>query len=111
MVPLIAIPPVLIILSSLLLGRAFQARFPTRWWLLRLGLAPLFFLSFACYVMATPTPMPYDYDPDVHGDPGRMDFLAIMAWGLVLPIIYIAVAFPVSIAYALWMRRIGLRPD
>lgn len=111
MVLLIAIPPVLIILCSLLLGKAFRARFPTHWWLLRLGFAPLIFLSFACYVMATPTPIPYDYDPDIHGNTGRMDFLAIMVWGLVLPTIYVSVALPVSIAYALWKRRANSQPE
>lgn len=111
MVPLIAIPPALIILSSLLLGRAFQGRFPTRWWLFRLGLVPFIFLGLACYVMVTPTPIPGNYDPDIHGNAGRMDFLAIMAWGLVLPTIYSAVAFPVSIAYAFWRRRVELKPD
>ena len=111
MVLLIAIPPVLIILSSLLLGNAFRARFSTRWWLLRLGLAPLIFLSFACYVMATPTPIPYDYNENIHGDSGRMDFLTIMVFGLVLPTLYVAVAFPVSVAYALWKRRTTSQAD
>jgi len=111
MVLLIAIPPVLIILFSLLLGKAFKERFPTRWWLLRLGLAPLIFLSLACYIMATPTPIPYDYDENMHGDSGRMDFLAIMAFGLVLPTVYVAVVFPVSVAYALWKRRTASQAD
>lgn len=110
MVPLIAIPPVLIILSSLLLSKAFQAHFPMRWWLFCLGLAPLIFLSLACYIMATPAPIPYDYDPNIHGNSGRMDFISIMVLGLVLPTIYVAVAFPVSIAYALWKRRAEAQP-
>lgn len=111
MVLLIAIPPVLIILSSLLLGKGFKERFPTRWWLLRLGLAPLIFLSLACYIIAAPTPIPYDYDENIHGDSGRMDFLAIMVFGLVLPTIYVAVAFPVSVAYALWKQRTASQAD
>jgi len=111
MVPLIAIPPVLIILSSLLLGRVFKARFPARWWLIRLGLVPLIFLGLACYVMVTPTPIPDNYDPAIHPNTGRMDFVAIMAWGLVLPALYVAIAFPVSIAYALWRGRAGSQPD
>lgn len=111
MVPLIATPPVLIILSSLLLGRLFDARFPPRWWLLRLGLVPLICLGLACYVMATPTPIPDNYDPAIHGNGGRLDFLAIMVWGLALPTIYVAVAFPASLAYALWKRRVELQPD
>jgi hypothetical protein len=111
MVWLIAIPPVLIILSSLVLGRAFQSRFPARWWLLRLGLVPLIFLGLACYVMVTPTPIPDNYDPDIHGDSGRLDFLAIMVWGFVLPTIYVAISFPVSIGYALLKRQGRLQPD
>jgi hypothetical protein len=111
MVPLIAIPPLVIILSSLLLGRLFNQRFPSRWWLLRLGLFPLICVGLACYVMATPTPIPDNYDPSIHGNDGRLDFLAIMAWGLVFPTIYLAIAFPASLAYALWKRRIDAEPD
>jgi len=111
MVPLIVIPPVLIILSSLLLGRLFDTRFPARWWLLRLGLFPLICLGLACYVMATPTPIPDDYNPAIHANGGRLDFLAIMVWGLVLPTIYVAVSFGASLAYALWKRGVGRSPD
>lgn len=111
MVMLIAIPPVLIIVFSLLLGKAFNERFPTRWWLVRLGLAPLIFLSLAGYIMATPAPIPLDYDESIHGDSGRMDYLAIMVFGLVLPTIYVAAAFPVSVAYALWKRRTASQAD
>ncbi|AKM10838.1 hypothetical protein AB433_14070 [Croceicoccus naphthovorans] len=71
---------------------------------------PLIFLGAACYVMATPTPIPENYDPDIHENGGRLDFLAIMIWGLVLPTIYVAIAFPVSLAYAFWKRR-GQTPD
>ena len=106
MIALIAIPPVLIVLFSLLLGKAFQARFPTRWWLLRLGLVPLICLGLACYVMATPATIPHNYDPDLRGNGGRLDFLAILAWGVVLPTIYVAAAFPASFAYALWKSRV-----
>jgi hypothetical protein len=111
MVSLIAVPPVLIILSSWLLGRLFDEQFPSRWWLIRLGLIPLICLGLACYVMATPTPIPDNYDPAIHENGGRLDFLAIMVWGLVFPMMYVAVAFLASLAYALWKRRDRRTPD
>lgn len=105
MVSIIAIPPVFIILSSMLLGSMFDARFPSRWWLLRLGLVPLISLALACYLIAAPTPIPDNFDPLTHENTGRMDWLAIMAWGVVLPTIYIAAALPMCVGYALWKRR------
>jgi len=78
---------------------------------MRLGLFPLICLILAIYVMATPAPIPDNYDPAIHENGGRLDFLAIMVWGLVLPTIYVAVAFPACLAYVLWKRGIDKTPD
>ncbi len=104
MASLIAIPPVFIFLTSLVIGRFFRARFPARWWLLRLGLLPLIGLVFAIYILATPTPIPPNYDGMLHTNTGRQDFAAIMIYGVLLPTVYVAVALPACVVYALWKR-------
>ena len=105
MASLIAIPPVFIFLTSLVLGRFFRARFPVKWWLIRLGLLPLIGLGCACYILATPIPIPPNYDEMIHVDTGRQDFMAIMLYGVLLPTAYVAVALPACVIYALWKRR------
>ena len=104
MILLVSLLPNLVLLACLILGRTFATRFPTRWWLLRLALVPVVSFAFAGYVMATPTPLPLDYDPAIHGNPGRLDFAAIVAYGLALPLAYLAIALPLSLGYAIWKR-------
>lgn len=99
------IVPLAIAGLSLLLRSLFGETFPLRWWLLRLGLLPLIFFVFASYILLSPTPLPPDYDPDVHGNPGRMDFIAAMFWGAAAPFAYLVIALPVSIGYAIWRKR------
>jgi hypothetical protein len=105
-----SLPFQLIILTSLLLGKVFDARFPRRWWLLRLGLLPLISLGLACYVIAVPTTVPDDYKPLMDGNPKRLDWAAILVYGIVLPTIYSAVAVPAFVSYALWKRRASTPP-
>jgi hypothetical protein len=105
MASLIAIPPVFVFLTSLVLGRLFRARFPARWWLFRLGLLPLIGLALAIYILATPIPIPPNYDGMIHTNTGRHDFAAIMIYGVLLPTFYVAVALPTCVVYALWKRR------
>jgi hypothetical protein len=101
---LILAPPLVIFGLGYLLSTIFGERFPLQWWLIRLGLVPIIFLSLALYVLSFPTPVPENYNPNIHGNPGRGDFAAILAWGLLAPIVYLTIALPTSIAYAIWRR-------
>lgn len=97
------LPPVAIWLLSLLLGGVFG--FPRRWWLLRLGAIPLLCLAFVAYIAMFPVEVaPDSYDPVLHGNPARMDFVLIMAFGVAAPLAYLAVALPLSLGYAFWKR-------
>ncbi|WP_311269079.1 hypothetical protein [Sphingobium sp. WCS2017Hpa-17] len=104
MTALILVPPLTIVGLSYLLSAIFDERFPLRWWLLRLGLLPIIFFAFAVYVSSFPTPIPDNYDPNIHGNPGRADFAAILAWGLLAPVTYLIIALPTSTGYAIWRR-------
>lgn len=105
MVLLVLAVPVLIFLLCQFLGAVFGQRFPPRWWMIRLAIVPAASVALSVYVMVTRTPVPVDYDPSIHGNPGRMDFAAIMIYGFALPAIYLIAAFPVALTYAIWMRR------
>jgi hypothetical protein len=102
---LVILMPSFVLIACLILGAIFRGQFATRWWLLRLGLIPLICFALAGYVMTFPTPIPLDYDPMVHTNGGRLDFLAIAVWGLVVPMAYLIVALPLSLAYAIWKTR------
>lgn len=104
MTALILVPQIAIFGLSYLLNAIFGERFPLRWWLFRLGLLPIIFFVLAVYVSSFPTPVPDNYDPSIHGNPGRVDFAAILAWGLLAPAIYLIIALPISIGYAIWRR-------
>ncbi len=102
---LLILLPTAILLISLSFGAILGKPFAARWWLLRLGLVPLVCFILAGSIMAFPTEVPANYDPEIHGNPGRLDFGAMVVWGLVAPIAYLLVALPISLAYALWNRR------
>ena len=99
------IVPNLVLLACLALGSMFGGRFPVRWWFLRLGLVPLLCFGLLLYIYLTASPVPQDYDPAVQGNPGRTNFIAAMAYGLVLPVAWLAIAVPISLAYAIWKTR------
>ena len=103
--------PAAILLACLAFGTLFEGRFRARWWFLRVGLVPLICFFAAGYVITFPTPIPPDYDPMIHPNGGRLDFLAIVAWGLVLPLIYLGAALPLSFAYAFWKHARRRRTD
>ena len=105
MILLVVLVPNLVLLLCFILGAAYGPRFPLRWWLLRLGLVPAICFGLVGYLYLTPSPLPLDYDPAIHGNPGRWDFLAAMAYGFVLPLAWLAIALPASLAYAIWRRR------
>ena len=86
-------------------GNIFCGRVPAKWWVVRLGLLPLIGLALAIYILATPIPIPPNYDEMIHVDTGRQDFMAIMFYGVLLPTAYVAVALPACVIYALWKRR------
>jgi hypothetical protein len=97
------LPPVAIWLISLVLGGVFG--FPMRWWLLRLGANPLLCFGLVAYIAMFSVEIPRDsYVPAIHGNPGRIDFMLIMAWGFVAPLAYLMIALPLSLGYAFWKR-------
>lgn len=96
------VPLIAIFGLATLLRAVFGSAFPLRWWLLRLGALPLLFFVFAIYILSFPTPIPADYDPHVHGNPGRMDYVAVLFWRIVAPVAYLVFAFPISLGYAIW---------
>ena len=97
------LPPVVIWLISVLLGGVFG--FPRRWWLLRLGTIPLLCFVFVAYLVMFPVEVPWDsYDPAIHGNPGRIDFMLIMVFGFVAPLACLAIALPLWLGYAFWKR-------
>ena len=104
MILLVILLPTLVLLLCLVRGATFAARFPTRWWLWRLAFVPAVCFGLAGYVMAMPAPLPLDYHPAIHGNPGRLDFIAIVIYGLALPLAYLAIALPLSLGYAFWKR-------
>jgi hypothetical protein len=99
------IPPLFTIGLGMLLAGFFGPAYPLRWWILRLGLIPMLCFGAAAYIVVYPTPIPTNYDPNVHGNPGRSDFAAMLVWGFAFPSAYLLVAVPVSLAYAIWRRR------
>jgi hypothetical protein len=95
-----------------LLHAVFGEHCSARWWLMRLGVAPVILFLIAAYILTFPTPVPDNYDPRIHGNPGRLDFMATLVWGVVLPVVYLLLATPVSIGWAIWRRhRNKKRPD
>lgn len=89
----------------MLLGGIFGPAYPLRWWMPRLGIIPTICIGAVAYISIYPTPIPVDYDPNVHGNPGRGDLAAMLVWGLVFPFVYLLAAVPVSLGYVIWRRR------
>ena len=97
------VPPVAVWLIAVVLGGVFG--FPRRWWLLRLGAVPLLCFVFIAYLVMFPVEVPRDsYDPPIHGNPGRVDFMLNMVFGVAVPLAYLAAALPLSLGYAYWKR-------
>lgn len=109
MILLVILVPSLLLLVGLGLGAIFGPAYPARWWLLRTALLPFLGWLLACYIMATPAAVPLDYDPAVHGNPGRADFVAILFFGLVVPGFYTLVTLPVCLGHVLIARRRAAR--
>ncbi len=107
MIVLVILVPVLILATGLLMGGIFGPAYPARWWLLRVGLVPFLCWLLAAYLMATPAEIPLDYDPDVHGNPGRADFVATVFFGLMVPALYTMIALPVTLGPVLIRRRLA----
>jgi hypothetical protein len=101
--------PALLLIVGLGLGAMFGPAYPARWWLFRTALLPFLCWLLACYIMVTPAEVPLDYDPAVHGNPGRADFVAILFFGLVVPVFYTLVALPISLGHVLFARRRAVR--
>ncbi len=105
MLLLVILIPTIILGAALLLGSIFGPAYRARWWLGWLGLIPFISWSLATFILATPVDLPPDYDPAIHGNPGRVDFVATVFLGLVVPVFYLLIALPVTLGYVLIRRR------
>lgn len=87
-----------------LLARALMAtgKLPPWWW--GIAVVPLFSLGMALAVMLFPRPIPAGWQ-EGDFDTGRADFMALVFFGAVVPIAYLAVAFPVAFVVRLLKSR------
>lgn len=69
-----------------------------RWWFW-IALVPLMSWGLAISVML----IPRGYDPDFNT--GRADWLALIFYGVILPVVYLVLAVPVALLIGLWKRR------
>lgn len=87
----------------LVAGRFGHDRYTFLWWFWRLGLLPMISAGFAVYIYLVPRSVPVDYDPTIHGNPGRLDFLAMLFYGIGVPIAYTILILPFLIAWV-WQK-------
>ncbi|MEQ1551882.1 hypothetical protein [Sphingorhabdus sp.] len=99
-----ALPPTVVLLC-LIFGRVFGSRFPAKWWFWRLLAAPAIGFFLSLYIILTPAELAPNYDPMIHGNPGRLDFAAIVIYGLALPVLYLLAVLPSCLAYVIWQGR------
>lgn len=71
-----------------------------RWWFW-IALIPLMSWGLAISVMV----FPRGYDPDFNS--GRADWLALIFYGVILPVAYLVLAVPISLLIRLWKRRLA----
>lgn len=84
-----------------LLVRSLTAsrKLPKWWW--GVAIVPLLSLGIALSVLVLPRPLPDGWQEGGF-DTGRADFIALMFYGLVLPISYLSVALPAAFVMRLW---------
>jgi cobalamin synthase len=77
-------------------------KLPKWWW--GVAIVPLLSLGIALSVTLFPRPIPDGWqEGDL--DTGRADFVALVFFGALVPIAYLAVAVPVAFVVRLWKHR------
>ncbi|MFO6447573.1 hypothetical protein ACLBKU_10550 [Erythrobacter sp. NE805] len=88
---------------SLLAGTLTASRkLPNWWW--GVAIVPLLSLGIALSVLLLPRPIPDGWQ-EGDFDAGRADFIALVFFGAIVPIAYLAVALPVAFVVRLWKAR------
>lgn len=80
-------------ISVLVRSLSATRRLPNWWW--SFAIVPLLSLGIALFVTLFPRPV-LDAWQEGDFDTGRADFVALVFFGAVMPIVYLAVAFPVA---------------
>ena len=79
-----------------------EGKLPKWWW--GGAVVPLLSFGLALAVMLLPRPIPEGWQ-EGDFDTGRADFVALVFFGAVLPVAYLAVAVPVAFLVRLWKAR------
>jgi cobalamin synthase len=77
-------------------------KLPKWWW--GIAIIPLLSVGLALAVTLFPRPIPDGWQ-EGDFDTGFADFIALVFFGVVLPIAYLAVALPVAFVMRLWKNR------
>ncbi len=70
-----------------------------RFWFLSCALMPLLSLVIATYIALTKQRVSLDYQEGVDVDWGRIDFIVLVLFGLIIPSLYLVVAAPLSFLF------------
>ena len=95
--------PIFACALSVILGVSFRRPYSSKWWLLRLAAVPTLCTLFVLFNLNFPSEIALDQDSNPHGNLQESDFTPIM-WSIVLPILYLIVATPLCVVFALWKR-------
>ena len=77
-------------------------KLPKWWW--GVAIVPLLSLGIALAVILLPRPIPEGWQ-EGDFDSGRADFIALVFFGAIVPIAYLAVALPFAFMVRLWKAR------
>ncbi|WP_086734812.1 hypothetical protein [Erythrobacter colymbi] len=88
---------------SLLVRSMTASRALPKWWW-GVAIVPLLSLGIALSVFLLPRPIPEGWQ-EGDFDTGRADFIALVFFGAVMPIAYLAVALPTAFVVRLWNSR------
>ncbi len=89
-------------ISLLVRSMTASGKLPKWWW--GIAILPLMSLGIALAVMVFPRPIPDGWQEGVF-DTGRADFIALVFFGAVVPVAYLAVALPIALLIRLWKSR------
>ncbi|AOL95087.1 hypothetical protein [Porphyrobacter sp. LM 6] len=90
------------IVSLLVRSMTASRKLPKWWW--GVAIVPLLSLGIALSVTLFPRPIPDGWQ-EGDFDTARADFVALVFFGTLLPIAYLAVAVPVAFVVRLWKHR------
>ncbi|WP_417616128.1 hypothetical protein [Parasphingorhabdus sp.] len=84
--------PILIFAICFMANWQSKKRLGLKWWLVRVGLLPTVSVICAFYVMLTTEPVPLGYLEGRDPDTGFVDFVAISLFGVIAPLLIIAIS-------------------